>query len=61
VHAIQISTYPDRTREQKEAFAKAITYAAEILKAKLEHVAITYDEGLNENWYISGEQSGEQA
>jgi phenylpyruvate tautomerase PptA (4-oxalocrotonate tautomerase family) len=41
--------------------AKAITYAAEILKAKLEHVAITYDEGLNENWYISGEQSGEQA
>lgn len=62
MHAIQISTYPDRTREQKEAFAKAITNAAlEILKAKLEHVVITYDEGHDENWYISGEQSSEQA
>jgi 4-oxalocrotonate tautomerase len=53
---IQISAYPGRTKEQKEAFAKAITNAAvEILKAKREHVIITYDERPSENWY-SGEQ-----
>jgi 4-oxalocrotonate tautomerase len=54
---IQISAYPGRTKEQKEAFAKAITNAAvDILKAKREHVIITYDERPSENWYISGER-----
>jgi 4-oxalocrotonate tautomerase len=54
---IQISAYPGRTKEQKEAFAKAITNAAvEILNAKPQHVIITYDERPSENWYISGEQ-----
>jgi phenylpyruvate tautomerase PptA (4-oxalocrotonate tautomerase family) len=44
------------TREQKDAFAKAITNAAiEILKAKRHHVIITYDKRPSENWYISGE------
>jgi 4-oxalocrotonate tautomerase len=58
---IQISTYPRRTREQKEAFAKAITNAAlEILKAKRQHVTITYDKRPSENWYFSGEQSRER-
>ena len=53
---IEISMYPGRTKEQKEAFAKAITNAAvEILKTKPEHVIITYDERLRENWYVSGE------
>jgi 4-oxalocrotonate tautomerase len=53
---IAISLYPGRTREQKEAFAKAITNAAaEILKTKPEDVIITYDERSKENWYISGE------
>lgn len=48
--------YPGRAKEQKEAFAKAITNAAvEILKTKPEHVIITYDERSRENWYISGE------
>ncbi len=54
---IQISVYPGRTKEQKEAFAKAITNAAvDILKAKREHVIITFDERPSENWYISGER-----
>ncbi|HZC49555.1 MAG TPA: tautomerase family protein [Nitrososphaeraceae archaeon] len=58
---IQISTYPERTREQKEAFAKAITNAAlEILKAERQHVTITYDQRPSENWYFSGEQSRER-
>ena len=58
---IQISTYPKRTREQKEAFAKAITNAAlEILKAERRHVIITYDQRPSENWYFSGEQSRER-
>jgi phenylpyruvate tautomerase PptA (4-oxalocrotonate tautomerase family) len=49
------------TREQKDAFAKAITNAAiEILKAKRQHVIITYDKRPSENWYISGEQSRER-
>jgi 4-oxalocrotonate tautomerase len=61
MHLFQISTYPGRTREQKETFAKAITNAAvEILKAKLQHVIITYDERPCENWYITGEQSRER-
>jgi 4-oxalocrotonate tautomerase len=43
--------------KNKEAFAKAITNAAvDILKAKRQHVIITYDERPSENWYISGEQ-----
>jgi len=54
---IQISAYPGRIKEQKEAFAKAVTAAAvDILKAKREHVIITYDERPSENWYISGER-----
>jgi 4-oxalocrotonate tautomerase len=61
MHLIQISTYPGMTREQKDAFAKAITNAAiEILKAKRQHVIITYDKRPSENWYISGEQSCEE-
>ena len=49
--------YPGRTKEQKEAFAKAITNAAvEILKTKAQDVIVTYDEREKENWYISGEQ-----
>jgi 4-oxalocrotonate tautomerase len=54
---IAISMYPGRTKEQKEAFAKAITNAAvEILKTKAQDVIVTYDEIEKENWYISGEQ-----
>ncbi|MFZ0513071.1 MAG: tautomerase family protein [Candidatus Nitrosopolaris sp.] len=54
---IQISAYPGRTKEQKEAFAKAITNAdVEILKTNPKDVIITYDEKPRENWYISGEQ-----
>jgi len=57
VPLIQISAYPGRTKEQKEAFAKAITnVAVEILKTNPQHVIITYDERPRENWYISGEQ-----
>ena len=52
---IQISAYPGKTKEQKEAFAKAITNAAvETLKAKRQHVIITYTEIPSENWW--GEQ-----
>jgi 4-oxalocrotonate tautomerase len=54
---IAISMYPGRTKEQKEAFAKAITnMAVEILKTKPQDVIVTYDERSRENWYISGEQ-----
>ena len=52
---IQISTYPGRTREQKESFAKAITNAAvQILGTKAEHVIIVYNENSKENWFLSG-------
>jgi 4-oxalocrotonate tautomerase len=55
VSLIQISAYPGRTKEQKEAFAKAITNAAvEILKTNPQDVIITYDERPRENWYIFG-------
>jgi phenylpyruvate tautomerase PptA (4-oxalocrotonate tautomerase family) len=58
---IQIWTYAETTREQKEAFAKAITNAAlEILKAERQHVTITYDQRSSENWYFSEEQSYER-
>jgi 4-oxalocrotonate tautomerase len=57
VPLIQISAFPGRTKEQIEAFAKAITNAAvEILKTNPQHVIVTYDERPRENWYISGEQ-----
>ena len=53
---IAISMYPGRTKEQKEAFANAITnMAVEILKTKPQDVIVTYDERSRENWYISGE------
>ena len=53
---IAISMYLGRTKEQKEAFAKAITnIAVEILKTKPQDVIVTYDERSRENWYISGE------
>jgi 4-oxalocrotonate tautomerase len=53
---IAISMYPGRTKEQKEAFAKAITnMAVEILKTKPQDVIVTYDERSRENWYISGQ------
>ena len=53
---IQISGFPGKTKEQKEAFAKAITnMAVEILKTKPQDVIVTYDERSRENWYISGQ------
>jgi 4-oxalocrotonate tautomerase len=52
---IGISLYPGRTKEQKSAFAEAITEAAiQILKTKREHIIITYDERPQENWFIAG-------
>ncbi|MGH9977808.1 MAG: tautomerase family protein [Nitrososphaeraceae archaeon] len=52
---IAISLYPGRTKEQKSAFAEAITEAAiQILKTKREHIIITYDERPQENWFIAG-------
>ena len=42
---IVISLYPGRTKEQKDAFARAITDGAiQILKTKPEHIIVTYDE-----------------
>jgi 4-oxalocrotonate tautomerase len=52
---ILVSMYPGRTKEQKDEFAKAITYAAvQILKTKPEHVIVVYDENPKENWFQSG-------
>jgi 4-oxalocrotonate tautomerase len=52
---IAVSLYPGRTKEQKSAFAEAITEAAiQILKTKREHIIITYDERPHENWFIAG-------
>ncbi len=52
---IAISLYPGRTKEQKTAFAEAVTEAAiQILKTKREHIIITYDERPQENWFIAG-------
>jgi 4-oxalocrotonate tautomerase len=52
---ISISLYPGRTKEQKAAFAEAITEAAiQILKTKREHIVITYDERAQENWFMAG-------
>ncbi|MGA9153412.1 MAG: tautomerase family protein [Candidatus Nitrosopolaris sp.] len=51
---IQISGFP-KTKEQKEAFAKAITNAAvDTLKAERQHVIVTYNEIPREYWW--GEQ-----
>jgi 4-oxalocrotonate tautomerase len=53
---IAVSLYPGRAKEQKDAFAEAITEAAiRILKTKREHIIITYDEKPKENWYMAGE------
>jgi len=59
---IQILTYAERTREQKESSAKAITNEAiEILKGKRQHlITITSDQRPTENCYISAEQSHER-
>lgn len=52
---ILVSMYPGRTTEQKNDFAKAVTdAAAQILKAKPEHVIVVYDENPKENWFQSG-------
>jgi 4-oxalocrotonate tautomerase len=52
---IAVSLYSGRTKEQKAAFAEAITEAAiQILKTKREHIIITYDERPQEDWFISG-------
>ena len=52
---IAISLYPGRTKEQKTAFAEAVTEAAiQILKTNREHIIITYDERAQENWFIAG-------
>ncbi len=52
---IAISLYPGRTKDQKDAFALAVTDAAvQILKSKPEHIIITYDERPKENWYMVG-------
>jgi 4-oxalocrotonate tautomerase len=54
---IAVSLYPGRTKEQKTAFADAITEAAiQILRTKREHVIITYDEIPQENWFMAGKQ-----
>lgn len=54
---IAVSLYPGRTKEQKAAFADAITEAAiQILKTKREHIIITYDEIPHENWFMAGKQ-----
>ena len=52
---IAVSLYPGRTKEQKSAFAEAITEAAiQILKTKREHIVITYDEKPQEDWFMAG-------
>jgi 4-oxalocrotonate tautomerase len=52
---IAVSLYPGRTKEQKSAFAEAITEASiQILKTKREHIIITFDERPQENWFIAG-------
>jgi 4-oxalocrotonate tautomerase len=52
---IAVSLYPGRTKEQKSAFAEAITEAAiQILKTKREHIIITFNERPQENWFIAG-------
>ena len=52
---VAVSLYPGRTKEQKAAFADAITEAAiRILKTTREHIIITYDERPQENWFMAG-------
>ena len=47
--------YPGRTKEQKAAFADALTEAENhIIKTTREHIIITYDERAPENWFIAG-------
>ena len=62
---IQISTYPQIIRGQKELFVRvAIANAAvEILKGKLQYVIVMAKDqrrGHSENWYYPGEQSSEE-
>lgn len=56
---ISISLYPGRSKEQKDAFAKAITDAAvKILNTKSEHIIVTYDERPKEDWFMAGNPLG---
>ena len=56
---IAISLYPGRTKEQKDAFARAVTDAAgQKLKTKPEHIIITYDKRPKEDWYMAGNPLG---
>ena len=56
---IAISLYPGRTKDQKDAFARAVTDAAvQILKTKSEHIIITFDERPKRNWYMAGNPLG---
>lgn len=56
---VAISLYPGRTKEQKDAFAKAITdVVAQILKTKSEHIIVNYDERPKEDWYMAGNPLG---
>ncbi len=52
---ITVSMYPGRSEDQKKEFAKEVTdMAVKILKTKVEHVIVVFDENPKENWYLSG-------
>ena len=52
---VTVSLFPGRSEEQKSKFARAITKeAAEILKAKDEHVIVVFQESARENWFQAG-------
>lgn len=52
---VTVSLFPGRSEEQKSKFAQAITKeAADILKAKDEHVIVVFQESARENWFQAG-------
>ncbi|MCE2509032.1 MAG: 4-oxalocrotonate tautomerase family protein [Nitrosopumilaceae archaeon] len=52
---VTVSLFPGRSEEQKSEFARVITKgAAEILKAKDEHVIVVFQESAKENWFQAG-------
>lgn len=53
---ITVDLFEGRSREQRQAFAKAVTQAAvEILKSPLAHTWVIFNEHPKSHWAMSGE------
>ncbi len=52
---ITVDLFEGRTRQQREAFTKAVTDAAvQILKAPIDHTWVIFQDHKKSNWAIAG-------